>query len=366
VNRTGQPRAKNYVWTSKENRRLLRVVDHIGSALIDFTEAAYDLEPEPQEWLAKLLEAGAPVIDHGLGVFALTCMRPPEGASFAIDQLNAISAPDDLVERVMRLQAEVPASLLWRLSFPTIPKTLSEAADGDLGGFNLIMRHFDFAKDGLGMSAFDPNGRGVYLIAPLSRVTTLSERSRERWQMVAAHFGAGYRLRRALQGGEPEAATNLPHGAEAVIDPISFRVTDARGQAKSRGAREALRDAATQVDRARGQLRKTDPEKALRLWKALVRGRWSTVDWFDSDDRRFVLAMPNGPKVSDPRGLTEREMQVVTYALFGQSNKLIAYNLGLSAGRISALLRSAMHKMDVQTRAQLVSKLQDFAAIGQD
>ena len=76
--------------------------------------------------------------------------------------------------------------------------------------------------------------------------------------------------------------------------------------------------------------------------------------------------MPNGPKVSDPRGLTEREMQVVTYVLFGQSNKLIAYNLGLSKGRVSALLRSAMRKMDVQTRAQLVRKLQDFAAIGQN
>ena len=341
-------------------------MDHIGSALIDFTEAAYDLEPEPQEWLAKLLKVGAPVIDHGLGVFAITCMRPSEEPSFAIDQLSAISAPDDLAERLMRVQAEVPTSLLWRLSRPTMPKTLSEAAGDDLAGFNLIMRHFDFAKDGLGMSAFDPNGRGVYLIAPLSEVTNLAEKSRERWQMVAAHFGAGYRLRRALQGGEPEAATNLPHGAEAMIDPSSFRVTDAQGQAKSRGARDALRDAAMQVDRARGQLRETDPEKALGLWKALVRGRWSTVDWFDSDRRRFVLAMPNGPKVSDPRGLTEREMQVVTYVLSGQSNKLIAYNLGLSKGRVSALLRSAMRKMDVQTRAQLVRKLQDFAAIGQN
>jgi DNA-binding CsgD family transcriptional regulator len=246
-----------------------------------------------------------------------------------------------------------------------MPKTLSEAAEEDVGAFNLVMRHFDFAKDGLGMSAFDPDGRGVYLIAPLPQVTSLTKKARERWQMVAAHFGAGYRLRRALHERVSQSATSLPCGAEAVIDPTSFRVTDAEGQAKSGAALEALREAAVQVDRARGRMRDTDPENALKLWKALVRGRWSTVDWFDSDGRRFVLGLPNAPNVSDPRGLTEREMQVVAYVLFGQTNKLIAYNLGLSKGRVSALLRSAMRKLGVQTRAQLVGKLQDFAAISE-
>ena len=341
-------------------------MDPTGSALIDFTEAAYDLKLEPDEWLRKLLDAGAPVIDQGLGLFALTCMRPPQGASFTIDQLHALSAPDDLAERVMRLQSEIPPSLLWLLSRPTMPKTLSEAAEDDLEALNLILRHFDFAKDGLGMSAFDPNGQGVYLIAPLPKVTTLTEKARERWQMLAAHFGAGYRLRRALRKGGPEAATDLPLGAEAVIDPTSFRVTDAQGQAKSGDALEALREAALQVDRARGRMRESDPEQALELWKALVRGRWSTVDWFDSDGRRFVLGLPNAPNVTDPRGLTDREMQVVAYVLFGQTNKLIAYNLGLSKGRVSTLLRSAMRKIGVQTRSQLISRLHDFGAISDD
>jgi DNA-binding NarL/FixJ family response regulator len=181
--------------------------------------------------------------------------------------------------------------------------------------------------------------------------------------MLAAHFGAGYRLRRALGDGAPEPATDLPHGAEAVIDPSDFRVTDAQGQAKSPDALNALRDAALQVDRARGRMRKSDPEQALELWKALVRGRWSTVDWFDSDGRRFVLGLPNAPDVSDPRGLTEREMQVVAYVVCGQTNKLIGYNLGLSKGRVSTLLRSAMRKMGVQTRAQLVRKLRDFGSL---
>lgn len=341
-------------------------MDPTGSALIDFTEAVYDLEPEPDDWLRRLLEAGAPVIDHGLGVLAVTCRRPPQGVSLIIDQLHAVSAPDDVAQRLTRLQSEIPSSLLWRLSRPAMPRTMSEAAGNDLEALRLVMRHFDFAKDGLGMSAFDPNGHGVYLIAPLPKVTTLTEKSRERWQMIAAHLGAGYRLRRALQNGTPQPATSLPHGAEVVIDPSSFRVTDAEGQAKSAVALKALREAAMQVDRARGKMRETDPGQALEHWKALVRGRWSTVDWFDSDGRRFVLGLPNAPNVNDPRGLTTREMQVVAYVVFGQTNKLIAYNLGLSKGRVSTLLRSAMRKIGVQTRAQLVKRLRDFAAINED
>ena len=342
---------------------LLGLVYPTGPALIDFAEAAYDLELEPHDWLPNLLRAGAPVIDQGLGVFAITCVRPPQESSFTIDQLHALSAPDALADRLMRLQRDMPPSLLWMLSRPAMPRTLSEAAADDLESFRLIMRHFDFAKDGLGMSAFDPDGHGAYLLAPLPKVTSLTEKSRERWQMLAAHFGAGYRLRRALQKNADGRTTELPHGAEAVIDPSSFRVTDAQGPAKSRDAHRALREAALRVDRARGRMRETDPEEALETWQALVRGRWSTVDWFDSDGRRFVLGLPNAPKVSDPRGLTERETQVAAYVLFGQTNKLIAYNLGLSKGRVSALLSSVMRKLHVRSRGQLIKKLREFSAI---
>jgi DNA-binding CsgD family transcriptional regulator len=89
------------------------------------------------------------------------------------------------------------------------------------------------------------------------------------------------------------------------------------------------------------------------------------VDWFDSDGRRFVLALPNAPQINDPRGLTERESQVVAYAVLGQSNKMIGYRLGLSKSRVSMLLRSAMRKLGVRTRSQLVIKLRDFQALQQ-
>jgi DNA-binding NarL/FixJ family response regulator len=156
----------------------------------------------------------------------------------------------------------------------------------------------------------------------------------------------------------------LPHDAEAVFDANDFRMTEAVGRAKERTSGKKLRDAAIAVDRARGAMRDSDPEQALEIWKALVRGRWSMVDWFDTDGRRFVLALPNAPHVTDPRGLTERESQVVAYAVLGQTNKMIAYRLGLSGSRVSMLLRSAMRKLNVQTRSQLVLKMRDFQTVG--
>ena len=81
------------------------------------------------------------------------------------------------------------------------------------------------------------------------------------------------------------------------------------------------------------------------------------VDWFDTDGRRYVLAVPNPPDLKDPRALTERETQVVTYATLGESHKLIAYRLGVSRSTATKALRSAMRKLGVKTHPQLVAKM---------
>jgi len=335
-------------------------------ALIDFVETAYDLEIEHDEWLSRLIEAGAPFLDRGLGVFALTCERPAQPGPVVVDQIHAGLGSIDVAERVEQLITDVDMSLFWPISRAGQPKTLSEVS-GDHAPevFRIIMERFPFAKDGLGLNAFDPDGRGVFVISALPEVTSLSPRQREIYQMVASHFGAAYRLRRAMrrEADRENAKTDLPRGAEAIIDPIGFEITEAIGHAKERGALDSLREAARRVDEARGKMREDDPQRALELWKALVRGRWSTVDWFDADGRRYVLGVPNEPGLDDPRGLTDREMQVVSYVHAGLTNKMICYRLGLSQGRISGLLSSAMHKLGVKNRAQLFKRLKDFETL---
>jgi DNA-binding CsgD family transcriptional regulator len=236
---------------------------------------------------------------------------------------------------------------------------VSELTDRWPRSCEALTRHVG-CTDMLSVVATDPDGHGVNITIPSPDLIRLTPKQREYWQMIGVHLAAGHRLRRRLgEQGEVTGApiTEMPLRAEALLDPTRFLVTQAAGGAQAAGASKMIREAARLVDKARGSLRKSDPEEALRLWKGLVRGRWTLVDWFDTDGRRFVLAKPNAPHIRDPRGLSEREAQVAAYASRGESSKLISYRLGLSQSHISQLLNDAMRKLHVKTPAQLVEKM---------
>jgi DNA-binding CsgD family transcriptional regulator len=217
--------------------------------------------------------------------------------------------------------------------------------------------------DVLGVWATDSDLHGVGFSMPSPALISLTQHARARWQRIAVHVEAGHRLRRRL-GCAPELGTIPAHKllleANAVIDPKRFVLTHASGPARDRDTKEALREAAIRVDKARSKLRKQEGEQALEVWQGLVRGRWSLVDWFDSDGRRFIVVIPNAPGLGDPRGLTEREHQVATYVARGESGKLIGYRFGISRQRVSLLLKSAMRKLGVKTQAELVVRMRGF------
>lgn len=335
----------------------------MSSAAIDLVEAAYDLRVEDSRWLPRLLEAGAPIIDQGLGVAGIRYGRPPKGGPIEILEMHMVAGPEDFLERHQRAIASTPPDLLREQARPGLAATMSENTRETPEALAHYTSHVEYCRDLLGINAVDPNGLGVAIVAPLPQVTTLSGRSKRRWQMIAAHVSAGQRLRHALSVRRAVSSTGLPHGAEAVLDSTSLELIGAEGEAKSSSGASAVRDAAVRVDHGRGALREKDPDRAFEIWRALVRGRWSMVDWFDTDGRRFVLAVPNPPDVLNPRGLTERETQIVTYVMFGHSNKMIAYQLGISRPRVSILLASSMRKLGVRTQAQLVKKLHDLGAV---
>lgn len=340
-------------------------VDRVGSAIIDLTEAAYDLELSDDEWLPTVLERGLPALDQGLGVAGYEYGRPPAGGEVRLLGIHVASGPADFAERHMRALSTTNPEVLRRQLCPGSATTGSEYSKDRPEELAHYVSHVDYCKDVLFLTAVDCKGAGVAIAAPLEEVTTLSRQEAQRWQMLAAHVEAGHRLRRGLAGGDADQASTaeLPHGAEAILDASSFRIADALGKAQERTNTQKLRDAAVTVDRARGTMRKTDPDNALKTWKALVRGRWSMVDWFDTDGRRFVLAIPNSPDVTDPRGLSERESQVVAHTVLGHTNKIIAYRLGLSTSRVSTVLHSAMRKLGFRTRTELVKQMRGFQTL---
>jgi DNA-binding CsgD family transcriptional regulator len=336
-------------------------VSSLATGAIGIAEAAYDLEAGAADWLQRVLDAGKQTFDLGLGAAAaLMSGASPEGQPL-VTQLIPGTARPGLIPAIIRAAQEMG------------PDMLQQTMDAVAGGVSVLSENRERrpvvyeamtrnagCEDFLQLWALDPDLHGVNIAIPSPKTIQLSKRAREHWTMLLIHLTAAHRLRRDLiepAGAQGIALTDMPHNAEALLDPKSFRVSQAAGGAQAKGASETIRDAAVRVDRARSKLRQADPEQALEAWQGLVRGRWSLVDWFDTDGRRFVLAKPNAPNIGDPRGLTEREAQVATYAALGESGKIIGYRLGLSTSSVSTLLKSAMRKLSVKTQAQLVEKM---------
>ena len=90
------------------------------------------------------------------------------------------------------------------------------------------------------------------------------------------------------------------------------------------------------------------------LWQCLLDGRWSIIGRYDRNARQVLVARENDPTLMKARALTDRERQIVDHAATGKSNKQIAYEVGLSIGSVSGYLSSALRKMGVSSRAELV------------
>ncbi len=120
--------------------------------------------------------------------------------------------------------------------------------------------------------------------------------------------------------------------------------------ATSKEVRLLLRNACQSVDRARSGDRAVPA--AIEWSTSLFGARWSLLDSFDRDGRRYVVAARN--TFCEPgRGLTQRESQIVGLVALGHSNKQISYELGLAWSTVRVLVQRAARKLGVRTRPEL-------------
>ncbi len=195
------------------------------------------------------------------------------------------------------------------------------------------------AKDALELLGHDSTLSSMVLAVPLSEPSTLSTAERRLGERIAAHVGSAFRLRR-------QCAVSFDN-AEAVLSP--------RGRLEhlsvpSHGS--MLSDAFARRGHARRAV--TDTEDALEVWQGLYEGRWSLVDYVDSDGKAFVLALENAPKADVAFVLTNRQRAALSLAALGYGNKQIAYALGISQAAVSMSLRRARRATGCRTRAELV------------
>jgi DNA-binding NarL/FixJ family response regulator len=93
-------------------------------------------------------------------------------------------------------------------------------------------------------------------------------------------------------------------------------------------------------------------EHAASLWGGMVEGRWSLADEIDSHGQR-LLAVREHDGVARARALSPRERDVLGLLLTGRANKVIAYELGVTASTVSLCIRSILTKTGMRDRAAL-------------
>lgn len=322
--------------------------------LIRILEAAYAPAPTEESWLTGIGEYFQP-FTPGLGALVTSWDL---GAPVPIlRRAVAVGMGDDLAslfrniygllarERAQLLPAVLaphPSVACWMKAvgrqFSLFP---GEAGDRLRGALERAG-----CEDSLGVLSRERSGATVLVSIPVARLSPVPPRTLGQLSRVTAHVCSAIRLRTRAAGED----------VEAWIDP-SGKVRDARGPAQERQARESLTTAVRAVERARGRLRRTDPEEALDLWRALFEGRWSIVEQVESDGRRILLARRNEPGVADPRALSPGERDVLAYAAMGHSNKYVAYLLGISTGAVASRLASALRKLGVPSRREAIALL---------
>jgi DNA-binding CsgD family transcriptional regulator len=318
-------------------------VDYVAIA-----EAAYRLDLDDQGWLQGVLEAAAPALDEGFGVVAAI-----------LDSTGAVPAPAQVLAAASRGPSRVMECFVQANSIPPTedmrqsfvgagPVSLLAAVAGP--GFDrahgAVLRDHGYA-DSVVVLAGDATGVSCVLTSPRKARAALTSRFKSSWSRAAAHIASGHRLRLHLRH------TPVPPADEALIEP-SGKVRHSHGEANTPGARDALRAAVLASETARGPMRRRSPEQALALWTALVGGRWSLIDRFDSDGRRFLVARRNEALLQTRAPLSQRECQVAALVALGHSNKIVSYELGLAPSTVATHLANAMTKLGVVSRVELV------------
>jgi DNA-binding CsgD family transcriptional regulator len=325
---------------------------------ISVLEAAYRLDGSDEAWLGGLLDATAPTLDRGLGRLAGIYDLSNSSRIQVLGSTGRGPYANAAVrDAVLGWTIAAPPALLTRMLGRTVFESASQRmADG--GGFRQVYAEFiqiddrlGGMRDQVGLVAVDPSWLGCCFITDLPQVTSVSQRDKVLWERIAAHIGSALRLRRR---GDADP--------EAVLSP-NGRIEHATDTAQSKPVRESLTRAAKIVDRARGALRRRSPEEAVAIWTALAAGRWSLVDHFDTDGRRYVVARRNEPEARRWELLTSRERNAVAFAAMGHSNKFVGYELGIAPSTVGMSLARAMRKVGALSRVALIEAYKGHAAM---
>jgi DNA-binding CsgD family transcriptional regulator len=322
---------------------------------LDLLEAAYRLDGSDQDWMGELTRTATKIFRRWtLGaVGSLVWGRiDDEGRTVIADITNGYVDTEALgfestAGRVgwLPIHAALPPEIQRSLYFsPSFADTASRLIAG--GGpaahpfYRATRWDTSIVRDAMGLIGHDGTVNVAALVFGLREETRLTPAERRLGQRLATHVGAAFRLRCARRATLESADVVLsPGGKVEQLRPGTSREAVTVGFKQRRYARS----------------RAASPDVALEVWQGLHDGRWSLVDYVDTDGKAFVLAVRNEPARDVASSLTDRQRAAVALAALGYGNKQIGYALGLSAPAAAMLLARARSATGLRTRAELVT-----------
>jgi DNA-binding CsgD family transcriptional regulator len=308
---------------------------------LDIIAVSHNWHSAKEAWLANLLEAAAPALPPGVLLALetdLTSARPrseiicgpnADPAHAAFLRFGHGAAPDWCVK------ATYGSGRSWISLRECVPDGYFQRADWleDLRAFRLA--------DMLGVVSRqdDPQQPSCALFSLCSAPAAATRVERRLWDQVALHLGVAQRLRAAVE--EPPDAVLGPDGT----------LLDATPAAASKRSR--LRDLVRAREKVHARVLDRDVEQMFDVWEELATARWSLVDHFDTDGRRYIVARRN-PSPGPLRRLTSRERQVAEFVAQGRTNDWIGAELGLCSATISEHLSNVQRKLGLGSRYELI------------
>ena len=311
-------------------------------------EATYDVEGSVSAWLTNVLEAARPWYEAGAGLWGCSWQVTPAGHVTFDDFVNVGGPPVSLIDLGRAMPPEI-ASRAAQIHLADFIGLNSDVEPEECRRYFMApLRPFGITDIHM-INGRDVAERGVCIGSHIKRSAARRRTDPCLLARLARHMVAGSRLRARLEGRAP-----ADEDAAAILSS-SGKLEHATPVASVAEARAALRDAVLAMDRARGAERRRDPDSAVRRWRVLADARFTLIDRFESDGRRYVVACENAPARTGPARLTARDRQVVALYRLGADAKLIAYELGLAHATVRVLLSRAARRVGVATPRALRS-----------
>lgn len=343
----------------------------------DVLESVYNLQLEEPDWISEVTRGIGQFIGGGNGTLGALFRM---GGQVQMPVLRPVEADDEVPAFIQYLratdQARAEARTVQRFGqrpnsapqgdMDRFGKLFAESGMGTLSvnrsdapAYQIFKREFEHhgVIDAAGLIVPHPASRSyIFFTARHREFSGVPERARGRWISLQKHIAAVYDLRFRLQNGHFDER-------DAVWFDTASKCVEA-GPAQNPMLRERLRQLVN--DREAALSRKTSSQRGdlNRYWSNVLSGKWAILDRFDSDGRRFVVAVPISKYGDKLRGLSTRERKVFALLGSGLPNKLIGFELEISETAVSTHVHRIFSKLGIADRSALVQLSQVFRKRG--